>query len=220
MRTLSHRSGAGLEETIDRVRVIKDFKPNKGLHKAKIVCATCNNDWMSDIEVAAGNIVSELFRYPNLPRNLTKQMQTELAVWAFLKMLCFDAGKEKSTYTFFDRDAHIRFKKLRAMPQNIYIWLTLAPLTRHKTTAVFIKESKGSGMNPDGIQVCNILIGEITLQVLAIRDSDKLKHFSNSVRRWRKKVIRVWPTPSSADWPAVRLEPNEFASFWNRFLAF
>jgi hypothetical protein len=87
--------------------------------QARIVCKTCNNGWMSELERSASELLD--------PRSLTGRLlsrdeQTLLATWGFKTALTLNAAQPLDQRTISIETAR-QFGRDRELPDGTYVWL-------------------------------------------------------------------------------------------------
>jgi hypothetical protein len=88
--------------------------------KVRAVCAKCNNEWMSAIEVAAKPVAIPMML--GKPLTLDRTMQTALVNWLVLKLMVMEqTNRSDATFSSHDRE---QFLVNRTVPAYVRIWIT------------------------------------------------------------------------------------------------
>ena len=91
--------------------------------KAKVVCDTCNNTWMSDIENEhAKPVLTPLITgQRDIPIGLPEARS--IALFAFKTAVVIDCVYSRSVAPFFERTQRHEFREKLAIPANVQMWL-------------------------------------------------------------------------------------------------
>lgn len=188
-------------------------------------CQTCNNGWMSRMEVTVKKFMGAMIEDLSVP--LDRQNQQNLAEWAMKCAMCHDAV-DLHRPRFFTSDECYTFKKRRTVPSG---------------THVFAAQFAGRGLDLNGADftltapetnellahghVCNVMVGHVVLQVLSWRTTRE--HEGNVVQLrpsdgpWEKLTIPIWPIKKQAvSWPppaplTAKLGVTHYGHFRSRF---
>jgi hypothetical protein len=166
--------------------------------KVRVVCAPCNNEWMSDLENKTKPIILGL-----LSRSCTKldnDAAAHVALWVAVKSIVSE-HMNKSTALTTVRDRELLYKD-REIPNYFRIFIgyhsssTHAALQRHSTTVsrTFAgpSPSLGPGINRN-IQTTTFLVGSLCIYVPAARVND----FDISILDPPHNMAMLWPRPST-----------------------
>lgn len=179
-------------------------------YTAKVVCAKCNNEWMSEFEEQeAKPTLSDMIRYGGsvslLPRGIAS-----IAAFGFkMAVISNITGYQNQPY-FTERERY-RFAKTLKVPEGVQMWL-FAFNTPGRLTA---KVNSYLGRLPDEIiqrfdmYMGTFAIGYFGLQVVASRWSNP--HLSAMLGRfpgltegdeWRGSTVTLWPNDRTpVEWP-------------------
>jgi len=170
------------------------------------VCATCNNGWMSRLEMKCKPLIGSLLEDIELPLDLDQQKF--LAEWA-LKMAMVNDAYEKHDRFFTDAERHAFKNDNRAIPNGTGIW---AARFDGRTLSSLGSEFKLGVPNNSGLvegHVYTVTVGHLTLQVLSLHEKVKQGitrvNVAASPLNWDEILIRLWPPPKvkreSRRWP-------------------
>src|ERR1700679_2215251 len=87
---------------------------------ARVVCARCNNGWMSRLEVAAKPYLSSMIR--GVGRELYEGGKEAVARWALKTAMMLDYGQEAKFRSIPSEDYTALFQTMGLLPDT-YIWL-------------------------------------------------------------------------------------------------
>lgn len=185
------------------------------------VCSTCNNGWMSDLEVLIRPVVGCLIQDISTP--IDKIQQSQVALWAAKSSMVMErVGRPKRTPFYTDEER----KNLRlqgAIPPRTLIWL--ARYGGVDDIACFGTDIWDDVPDRPGTThgyVNNIVVGRLAIQVLTLhvpgRYDDRTIVVRPNIGRWNGNVIQIWPFQRNNVWPPIATVPGaEFDSFAKRF---
>jgi hypothetical protein len=176
-----------------------DDQPYKAT--AKVVCAECNNGWMSRSEEAAKSYLAGMVE--GRGRELHEGGQKELANWALLKAIIFDyAAPEKARTTFPDLRSHLH--GCGEPPENCMIWLAayggeMPGFSAMTALAVAIDDEPYKAER--NVWVRTFSVGPVVLQVFST-SNPALSGFDPNWKGLKDppQVIQIWPTGESVRW--------------------
>lgn len=87
--------------------------------KFRVVCAACNNGWMSELEKKAKTLLEPLFLGKHLALN--QEEQKLMSVWCFMKIMVAD-GEPEEGRVFLPSEMHT-FYRDRTIPSNFKVYL-------------------------------------------------------------------------------------------------
>lgn len=181
----------------------------------KVVCESCNNGWMSDIESqhAKPSIGPLLEGKVDIP--ITQSHARSIALFAFKTAVICDHMRRGDR--FFPRATRYLFKEKSEIPATVQMWF-----------AGYLGRSEGASLtiyhnvpDPNGFQlyVCTYLIGYFVFQVLAT--SMPTSWFVRPHETTFKNLaVPFWPSvPGSFMWPpkTVLMKATEFQKFAGRW---
>jgi hypothetical protein len=161
LRKLGH-TGEGVHEFIPGDGSEPLIQRGRGIFtkKLKIVCGTCNHEWMSRIEEAAKTLLVQMFNLPSESEIvLNTSDQLALARWAFKTMVIARYAADDSTFPAGHRNfpAALRqeFHRTNNPPQHAQIWIGAASVPDTPTYGEMLVELQYkpidlTALNPDG----------------------------------------------------------------------
>lgn len=183
----------------------------------KAVCKSCNNGWMSVLEVAAKPTLELML--PGRRVRLSEPEQTTLAAWVMLKAMVLGETDEKAP--IFTREETLAFSRDRRMPQRTTIWLfrSADAVRRARVTMAFAQVSARpvETFVKANIQTILIRIGRLVVYVSHSKSELEPEKF----RQTSAKLL--WP-PRGQElaWPPInaldRQGEDEIAGYLDRIL--
>lgn len=183
--------------------------------KAKVVCETCNNTWMSDIESTAKAAMSDLIRGES-GMVISQSSADSIACFAFKTAVIFD-HIQRNREPFFTRSVRHRFRASLAIPTTVRMFM-----------AGFLPAGKGHvhtcyhegdfSVGHIALYVCTYAVGHFVFQVVAQRQQGLTK-FTLQPRIFESLGVEFWPwIPGGVVWPAHVLRTvDDFYSFSTRW---
>lgn len=220
-RKAKGRSGAIYRGTMSRDRqVVRAWDSNSIEHTSRIVCAKCNNNWMSELETVAKPVLLPLISDPLAPRVLSLDEQCKIAVWATLRSMVFDASGPSGTPRYYQDSDCARFADPEAAlepPPDTHVWLA-AYITDERRSARIdvVNEHRSNG----DFHVATWLMDALAVQFVTRRgDGRRINHELLNRHRWTNATTKVWPSRSrGVAWPPPLLLGDEgLQSFHDRF---
>jgi hypothetical protein len=196
-------------------QVIKSWTKPELDWTANVVCETCNNEWMSDIENDhAKPSMSELI-VGKLDIPINQERANSIALFAFKTAVIIDHLKRDSE-PFFEESIRYEFKKSRTIPENVDMWLTgFAAPGRGEINTLYGKGSVSPGVDLT-LYVCTYAVEHFVIQTVA--------HKTNGVREIKTNhnfaAIPFWPAiPDNFVWPPsdVLRTIEDFDAFSDRW---
>ena len=187
--------------------------------KIRVVCKTCNNGWMSQLESAAKPTLIALINRSNLTFS-SKDAQT-LALWVSVKTIVGEYATENTALTILDDRHLVRTDNL--IPEYFRIFVgyhsleAQAGYQRHSTTL----STNTLGPNPPlpksitrNIQATCFLVGPLIFYVVAAR----IQGFNINALNPSNQLTRLWPqTLANLDLNALTpINANDVATIANR----
>ena len=189
-------------------------------HTVRCVCATCNNGWMSEIELEAKPTLARMIQGESM--TLNTQEQEAVAKWACLKTMI---GAYAWGVHPIPDDWLAYFYREHLPPEG---WFVLTAAYAGTMTQSFDSYRFGRGAAPTVANrkniLASILIGHLAISVRAIRDKIDLDVRTNLLRLWPSSSLGLrWPPGTLTDdtLPAFRqmgvkdgphlLDPNNMA---------
>jgi hypothetical protein len=179
--------------------------------KAKVVCTTCNNGWMSDLEALCQTAMGHLLFNDSLSVLRPDALNT-IARFAF-KTLVIANHKGLATVPFFSFSIRQDFRLYGHIPDGVQIWMATRKIIAGKNYG-FWKSSHGETDKcfPHAFAMygCTWNFQNIVLQISAARWQDETRR--NSLPplmfpqddNWEKASLTIWPLPSgNIQWPPL-----------------
>ena len=171
------------------------------LHTLRVphVCATCNNGWMSRLEMQAKPALVSLMQHKEI--SLNKQDQTDIAKWAALKTMVGEF-LNPSTVTIW-RKTREAFALDQQVPGMMRIWIasTNSPRTefRHHCAAIYPKVLSGADL-PQNSQLSTFMFQGLILQTGSSYGTNQIGLSSAQVKLLRQ----LYPAPNRLKWPLTK----------------
>ncbi len=172
---------------------------------ASVVCAHCNNTWMSSLEQQARPLLIPLVQgkaYFFNARNLK-----ELASWIALKVIVLQHHEPPAI--IYDEDERKSFFDSKIPSERMNIWLARhnsrsweCAYTSH-SSGVFMKEKEGEqeDFNSPNIQTLTLGMGKLAIFVISVPDPSRAEKFdlrsyfgeAFCPLSWQKDSTLLWP---------------------------
>jgi len=190
--------------------------------KVKVVCAGCNNGWMSDLENRAKAIVEPLI--DETTTLIDSEGRLILAEWAVKTSMVFEALRSSGPYVFTEEERTL-IRQSRGLPRFTTVWI--AKCVGSSGPYCSASDLGGTVVGSDvdaSAYVTTMAFGPLAIQVLraSVPGADSAKSITADIRPgpWNDVAIRVWPTSRVAPWPPrVALAGDEgleaFAERWS-----
>lgn len=184
----------------------------------KVVCKTCNEGWMSNIEgVHAKPAMADLMLgKKNVQMNQLRA--NSIAIFMFKTALILDA-LAKDTSPFFSREIRHEFRKSHCIPANVRMWLnSFAPAGYGEANVFYNGADLPSGKRLE-LYVCTFAVQHFVLQLVAMATDDpSLRGVSRSDEFL---AVPLWPSiPADFVWPTDPIatfdDLNAFSDGWAR----
>jgi hypothetical protein len=192
-------------------------------HKARFVCAKCNNGWMSDLENEVKPVIERLLADSQV--RLDAADQGTLVVWSVKNTMVFEALRG-DTADFYSSEERSLLRTSRAVPRWTRVWLARcaglpgihATGSDHASTPDF---------SPMGERLICITIGfgQLAIQVATLKfpigkREPPVVHTNWKPGPWSETTLTVtvggdpvlWPTASSLD---GQVGFDAFAARWH-----
>lgn len=218
MRDLSPRRKTAWFSS-DNVKEKRRFETDSMDWTAKVVCESCNNGWMSEIEGQHAK--------PSLTPLITGQMGIpidrscahSISLFVFKTAVIMDHQQRRDEGPFFSKRIRHAFRLHRAIPGNVNMWF--CGYKGHRGNAQFktaYMKGQSSPSNHWLMYVCTCAFGHFVIQLLAVKQIGNASFRPSggfeglSVPFW-PEVPRdyVWPSPFALDGVA---QFEAFADRW------
>ena len=89
----------------------------------RVVCQTCNNEWMSRLEGHAQPVLTPLIQDARTRRTLSLDDQAAIVMWCAKMGIVFEHTAPGEAGKFYTRDEHLAFAETLVPPDVVYIWI-------------------------------------------------------------------------------------------------
>jgi hypothetical protein len=198
-------------------KVIKSWVKPELDWTAKVVCETCNNEWMGNIENDhAKPSMSELIA-GKLDIPIDQKRANSIALFGFKTAVILDYVQRKPTpEPFFEESARYEFRKSLTIPYNVDMWLTgFASPGRGEVNTLYGEASPRPGKNLQ-LYVCTYAVEHLVIQIV----SHKAKGIRDVATKHDFAAIPFWPTiEDNFMWPPadVLRTVEDFDAFSDRW---
>ncbi|MGA7854921.1 MAG: hypothetical protein WCA15_16470 [Candidatus Acidiferrales bacterium] len=179
--------------------------------KVKVVCAPCNNRWMSRLENDFAKPAMTDLILGNRIGEISKRRAHGLSLFAF-KTAVIGNRSLPETEWFFDRSERHTFKNSLTIPSNVSMYIFGVADSFH---GMFLSRNVSY---PDlSLNICTFCIGHLGFQVVSGK-AVRLGNFQ-SIPTPPGLVDRFYPTLDQTSWPRKTVLGiqafNDFAARWN-----
>jgi hypothetical protein len=167
---------------------------------AKVVCAGCNNGWMSKLESEAATVLTPLFE--GRSGRLTEEGLTILSQWAFKTAFVIDAASlEAGGPRTPEADRH-SFRETSRPPEMGAVWLTTWPGTTTSWTAHWgLEVAEGARATSAGPNSYGATIAIFPIVLRTYATSAAAVH-PDRFHELLPGISRIWPVAGALDWRA------------------
>lgn len=221
-----------IDETFDHTQMIeRNGKLDESINwsarpytmRAKAVCASCNNGWMSRLEEAAQRLL--LGMVDGRGRELHRGGQLDLAVWGLLKAMMFDHAAPQNAQTMFRSFYGHLFEQLEP-PLGIWIWLASYVGDWPGFTGCLAIEAtpRGEAKPPHrNVFVRTFSVGPVVFQVFGTTNQRLAElgiGFPQRKPHGKPPIHQLWPYEASFTWkPRPGLDDEGLVSYTNSIVA-
>jgi hypothetical protein len=197
--------------------------------KARVVCANCNNGWMSKLEQDHAKPAMQSLIVLDDPAILDEQRVHALVRFAFKTSVighAMDSAKSKYWPSRVYSGDNLRtFAKSLKVPRSIQLWVASLRADDPRTGIFRMRYAKtqSGAVNGAKFYACTFGFGKLALQLLATewtrgRNRRQKIPYVTQDPYWNGMAIAAWPFPDiSLHWPPVPLPPNLVETFCDRF---
>lgn len=192
--------------------------------KTKIVCAPCNNGWMSDLETETASLLSNVIR-DDAALSLLPRGVTTLAAFAFKNVVV--GSFMANECAFFSSVVRQHFRERREVPKGVQMWLAGFKGKRiygGRWSAYFVKPSEGAFYGQIEFYVFTYAAGRLAFQLVAARWTDVRRAGAKPpelvpAEFWEPAVTQFWPQDGfPVSWPPSKyFEDEGLNAFKDRF---
>jgi hypothetical protein len=179
----------------------REWSTTKMDWKARVVCESCNNGWMSDIEAQhAMPALTPLIVGETSPIRITQNLARSLALFAFKTAVVMDHAHHRGS-PWFSKRIRYAFREHQSLSTGIEMWM--CGIFRRRG-AIDLHSGYFSGdltpTYPVHSYVCTVGMGHLVFQV------HSPKHFGYTklypLPMFDAVALPFWPgLPSGVDWP-------------------
>jgi hypothetical protein len=189
--------------------------------KAKVVCESCNNGWMSDIETqhAKPSMTDLILGKPNTP--IGQSRATSIAIFAFKTAVILN-HMHRRVEPFFRPSVRHRFRQHLAIPGNVTMWMAgFSPSKGEVQT--WYSDGKLSPANSIELYTCTYAVGHFVFQVVG-QWQNRLTAFRPHDAAFDRIAVPFWPAgllPQNLRWPTDHIlrSVDDFDGFAIRWKA-
>ncbi|HKI10498.1 MAG TPA: hypothetical protein VKA02_00185 [Candidatus Acidoferrum sp.] len=193
--------------------VLKQWPAKEINLKANVVCGTCNNDWMSDIEEQyAKPAMTDLILGKQVGA-LSRKRAMGLSLFAFKTAVIANCTLPEDHF-FFAKSQRYAFRESLTIPPDVMMWL------------VGMEPIRGGGIGSHSVQyrsnvtlnVCSFWIGQLGFQVVSAKSTRPRK--LESLPTPPGLTVCFYPTlEPGISWPRKNVLSvqafNDFSNRWN-----
>ena len=174
--------------------------------KVKGPCRACNEGWMSNLEVAVAPILTPLME--GTVRNLDKDAQSTLAVWAFKTALMWDwkVAPQKKRIPHFTQAERTALSLRLSMPAQTHIVVSRYAATTSTLMIGGPLYLPRPNRRTARISIITIAIHSVAFQIASLRlayQSEEPMAVWVPNNGWPKFEKRLWPFESDGDFPPL-----------------
>lgn len=176
---------------------------------ARVVCESCNNGWMSDVDAEASATMSNMIRHGSglslLPIGIAS-----IAMFAYKAAVVVDCGRREFDGPFFPPAERKRFSENgHFLPAGVQVWLSTIRSERlhGRYMGHYAKINTGTYRNFK-VFVFTYTVGFLVIQLVAFRWGSRLLKRSSvtpyflQADTWNLASIPIWPPDGrSVAWP-------------------
>jgi hypothetical protein len=196
--------------------IVADWSSDKLDWKARVVCETCNNTWMSVVESRAKSAMSNFIR--GKTGLISQSGADSTALFAFKSAVIFDHIR-RNREPFFSRSVRHVFRESFAIPASARMFMAgFLPRGKGHVHSCY-HEGALSANDRITLYVCTYAVGHFVFQVVGQK---QLGHTNVTLqpRELRSFAVEFWPWVSaSASWPPAHVlqTVHDFDSFSSRW---
>lgn len=189
---------------------VKEWESGKLDVTAKVVCESCNNNWMSDLEKNHAKPSMQRMILKADPVLLDASARASIAAFAFKTAVVGD-HMFRDKPPFFPSDVRRRFAYSLSVPTAIYIWLGCVGMEdpHHGVFRMLYHNSPPGTVNGFRLYIFTWGVGRLVLQLVALRWTRarlrrKVIPDLTQTSMWDDYAIPVWPNKAlSVEWPPL-----------------
>jgi hypothetical protein len=184
------------------------FRPRIDL-QAPVICADCNNQWLSDLENRYAKPLMSRMILPGAAVSLDALGIVTITSWAFKTAVIIDQLTTRRR-PFFRPAARQAFMRDLSIPDGVQIWLaeygTRTPRRGHFTTH-YLRPRTTPRLKGFEFYVLTFMVGRLAFQVLSPRWASRLPRrrsmpLLTHIPEWNAATVRTWPNDNTiVTWP-------------------
>ncbi len=167
--------------------------------KIKVVCKTCNETWMSQIEQTAKTILLPMMR--GEPYRLTQEDCLSISRWITLKVMVAEHNSLNThTEVVTNREMRKKFKDNQEIPNNLLV--SIARCGTPSWKAIYMRNTASISLKPflknrtKNIQCVTVGFGELLIQVIHTSIQEiKLNSIPSPM------IATIYPSLNIINWP-------------------
>lgn len=199
----------------------KKFPTKKIDWKANVVCASCNNTWMKDIEeIQAKPVLVPLITGKEIDIPITQTMARSIAIYAFKTAVVQDHAGRRPQGPFFSPRLRHAFKSSRSISGNVNIWICgIKQNLPNIQVATTYYTGQLSPTYSWRMYVFTCWIGHFVMQVLTVNQIGQVRF--RPLAGYEGIGIPIWPTVDNGiTWPGSYVlngDSGQFLGFARRW---
>lgn len=171
--------------------------------KVGVVCRSCNNGWMSDLETENKPAIQAMINSDPCP--LTCTGQESLSRWAVMKAIVIDSINSQRCL-FYDSPERERLRTASMIPAGTLIWLGRLSVKAFHVGGTDVWGEINKVAKAFHGCVSNILMGHLVIQIFTGHARSELlpddRLFVNCrPGNWDTSLLNVWPIAADLSWP-------------------
>jgi hypothetical protein len=181
--------------------------------QARVVCAACNNGWMSRLEDAA----SRFLRPDDLDKRfLAENEQESLSLWALKTALVHNASQQPNRRVVPPEFA-VRFGREQRLPSGVEVWLGSYGGSDDRRPAytsigLDVDNRQDTGRGWRDIAVMTFVVGPFVFQVSVLDPKTGIDSITRTFPPGTR-ICRLWPTGSVRWYRGPGLSSDEVLAF-------
>jgi hypothetical protein len=185
--------------------------------KAKVVCKTCNEGWMSHLESQEAKPAMADLIVGSLDIPITRARANSIALFAFKTAVIIDHMRRADL--FFSRSDRHTFASTLQIPNTVQMWFAgYLQMGSGRLTSLYHEPpmKTSSGLK---LYVCTFGVGHLVFQTVAVKYSGPSISFVPQLG-FERLAVPFWPdSPIGFAWPAgeVLRTRNQFEAFAERW---
>lgn len=181
---------------------VNEWSSTKLDWKARVVCETCNNTWMSEIENKHAKPTMSPLIDGGIGIPISHASAQSLSLFAFKTAVVLDCSQRGRDHNpFFSQRLRHAFRKHHNIPNTVQMWMAVyAPGSRRVDTSVGYYKANLLPTYPIDLFVCTCAIGNFAFQVVASKQMGFELFTPNP--DFGRLAIPLWPqTQPKFVWP-------------------